>query len=88
MGGAILAGLVDSGLAADGVAVTNRTTAKADAVRMPGVDSYALETHPEANATALEGAGVVILGVKPAMVPGLLDEIGRASCRERVLYTV
>jgi pyrroline-5-carboxylate reductase len=75
MGGAILAGLVDSGLAASGVAVTNRTVAKADAVRLPGVDSYALETEPEANSVALEGAQVVIIGVKPAMVPGLLGEI-------------
>lgn len=75
MGGAILAGLVDSGLAADGVAVTNRTSAKADAVRMPGVDSYALEQHAEANSTALEGARVVIVGVKPAMVPALLEQI-------------
>lgn len=75
MGGAILAGLVDSGLATAGVAVTNRSAAKADALRMPGVDSSALETTPDANRTALEGARVVILGVKPAMVPGLLAEI-------------
>jgi len=75
MGGAILAGLVDSGLAADGVAVTNRTAAKAAAIDLPGVDSLALETHREANSTALEGARVVIVGVKPAMVPELLEEI-------------
>ena len=88
MGGAILAGLVDSGLAVDGVAVTNRTAAKADAVRMPGVDSYALETRPEANATALEGAGVVILGVKPAMVPGLLDEIAEFLEEDAIVVSV
>lgn len=75
MGGAILAGIVDSGLATSGVAVTNRTAAKADAVRLSGVDSYALETEPEANSVALEGAQVVIIGVKPAMVPALLAEI-------------
>ena len=88
MGGAILAGLVDSGLAVDGVAVTNRTTAKADAVRMPGVDSYALETHPEANATALEGARVVILGVKPAMVPALLEEIAEFLEPDAIVVSV
>lgn len=76
MGGAILAGLVDSGLATAGVAVTNRSVAKADAVRMPGVDSYALETQPDANRVALAGARVVILGVKPATVPDLLTEVG------------
>jgi pyrroline-5-carboxylate reductase len=75
MGGAILAGLVESGIATDGIAVTNRTAAKADAVRLPGVHSYALEAEPEANAVALEGAEVVIIGVKPAMVSGLLAQI-------------
>jgi len=75
MGGAILAGLVESGLAAAGVAVTNRTSAKADAVRLPGVDSYALESEPDGTALALRGARVVLIGVKPAMVPGLLEQI-------------
>jgi len=88
MGGAILAGLVESGLAVAGVAVTNRTPAKADAVRMPGVDSYALETHPEANATALAGAGVVILGVKPGMVPALLDEVAEFLESDAIVVSV
>lgn len=78
MGGAILAGLVESGLATRGVAVTNRSAAKADGVRLPGVDSYALELHREANAKALEGAEVVIVAVKPAMVPALLGEIAES----------
>lgn len=88
MGGAILAGLVESGLAADGIAVTNRTAAKADAVRLPGVDSYALETHREANATALEGARVVIVGVKPAMVPALLEEIAEDLPSDAIVVSV
>jgi pyrroline-5-carboxylate reductase len=75
MGGAILAGILESGLATEGVAVTNRTAAKADALRGPGVDSSALETDPEANAKAVTGARVVLIGVKPAMVPGLLTQI-------------
>lgn len=88
MGGAILAGLVDSGLAADGVAVTNRTAAKAAAIDLPGVDSYALEMHREANATALEGARVVIVGVKPAMVPGLLEEVAEYLDDDAIVVSV
>lgn len=88
MGGAILAGLVDSGLAADGVAVTNRSVAKADAVRMPGVDSYALETEPGANRVALEGARVVIIGVKPAMVPGLLADVAEHLAADAIVVSV
>jgi len=88
MGGAILSGLVESGLAADGIAVTNRTAAKADAVRLPGVDSYALEAHPEANATALEGARVVLVGVKPAMVPALLEEVAGLLEEDAIVVSV
>ena len=88
MGGAILAGLVESGLAGDGIAVTNRTRTKADAIRLPGVDSYALDTQPEANATALDGAGVVILGVKPAMIPGLLADIAEYLDEDAIVISV
>jgi pyrroline-5-carboxylate reductase len=88
MGGAILAGLVDSALATAGVAVTNRSAAKADAVRLPGVDSYALETTPDANRLALEGARVVIVGVKPAMVPDLLSEVAGFLAPDAVVVSV
>jgi pyrroline-5-carboxylate reductase len=88
MGGAILAGLVDSGLATDGVAVTNRSAAKADAVRMPGVDSYALEAAPDANRLALDGARVVIIGVKPAMVPDLLTSVADHLAPDAIVVSV
>lgn len=88
MGGAILAGLVESGLATEGIAVTNRTPAKADAVRMPGVDSYALQATPDANRRALEGARVVIVGVKPGMVPDLLTEVASALPADAIVVSV
>jgi len=88
MGGAILAGLIESGLAVDGVAVTNRTSAKADAIDLPGVDSLSLERHPEANATALEGARVVIVGVKPAMVPALLEQVAEFLEDDAIVVSV
>jgi pyrroline-5-carboxylate reductase len=88
MGGAILAGLVGSGLATAGVAVTNRSVAKADAVRMPGVDSYALEANRDANRIALDGARVVIVGVKPAMVPDLLTEVASALAPDAIVVSV
>ena len=73
MGGAILGGLLAPGVTVDGdIRVTNRTEAKAALVRRPGVDSVALETTPDGNALAVRGASVVIIGVKPAMVPETL----------------
>jgi len=78
MGGAILAGVVESGRARSGIVVTNRTAAKADAIRFDGVESIALERDPDGNRTALRGARIVLVGVKPAMVPGLLAEVADA----------
>ncbi|GAA2074320.1 pyrroline-5-carboxylate reductase [Pseudolysinimonas kribbensis] len=75
MGGALLAGLIASGVGHGGVTVTNRTAAKAAALGGPGVTSLALERDPDAQRTALDGARLVVLGVKPAMIPELLTSI-------------
>src|SRR6478735_3242364 len=76
MGGAILHGLVRSGLAGGGVTATNRTSAKAaELADLEGVTSVALEENPEGNVEAAASAAIVLIGVKPAMVPDLLREI-------------
>lgn len=80
MGSAILSGLLQPGVTVTGgIRVTNRTHAKADALAtLPGVTSLAVEDDPEANRTAVRGARVVLVAVKPAMVPDLLREIADA----------
>ena len=76
MGGAILQGLVRSGLATSGVTVTNRTRAKAEALAdLDGVSSLALEERPDGNAEAAASARIVLIGVKPVMVPDLLRDL-------------
>ena len=73
MGGAILGGLVAPGVTVEGgIRVTNRTEAKAALVRGDGVESFALETTPDGNERAVTGAKIVMLGVKPAMIPDAL----------------
>jgi len=74
MGGAILSGLVGSGLA-ERIVATNRTAAKAATITGPGVESVALEDRPDGNREAAASARIVLVGVKPAMVPDLLAEI-------------
>jgi len=76
MGGAILRGVVASGIEVDGITATNRTAEKAAALAaLDGVTSIALEDQPTGNADAAAGARIVLVGVKPAMVPDLLREI-------------
>jgi len=77
MGGAILRGLVASGVAVDGgIRAVNRSEEKAAALRGLGVLSLAYETEDDATQRVLTGARLVILGVKPAGIPELLAEIG------------
>ena len=79
MGGAILGGLLSPNVrVSGGIRVTNRTEAKASLVRRDGVESWALETDADANLRAVTGAGVVLIGVKPAMVPETLAAIAPA----------
>ncbi|WP_341935430.1 pyrroline-5-carboxylate reductase [Microbacterium sp. LWO14-1.2] len=77
MGGAILRGVVASGIRVDGgITATNRTAEKAAALAdLDGVTSIALSEQPDGNAAAVADARIVLVGVKPAMVPDLLREI-------------
>ena len=76
MGGAILSGLLSPAVSVSGgIRVTNRTAAKAALVAAEGVESIALETEPDGNQRAVRGAGIVLLGVKPAMIVDTLREL-------------
>ncbi|MFS0852903.1 pyrroline-5-carboxylate reductase [Microbacterium sp. 179-I 3D4 NHS] len=77
MGGAILRGVVASGVPVDGgIVATNRTrVSAADLADLRDVSSVALEDRPDGNAEAVAAARIVLVGVKPAMVPDLLREI-------------
>lgn len=89
MGGAILSGLLSPGVVIDGgVRVTNRTRAKADGITGAGVESFALEETPDANRRAVAGAKLVLVGVKPAMVPDLLREVADALEPDAVVVSV
>jgi pyrroline-5-carboxylate reductase len=80
MGRAILSGLLTPGVQVQGgIRITNRTVAKAAAFDdEPAVTALATEEDPEANRRAVAGAALVLVAVKPAMVPALLDEIADA----------
>ena len=77
MGGAILHGVVASGIPVDGgIVATNRTAEKAAALAdLAGVTAIALDAQPDGNTDAAASARIILVGVKPAMVPDLLREI-------------
>ena len=89
MGGAILSGLLSPAVTVDGgIRVTNRTEAKAAPLRRDGVESWATEADPDANARAVEGAGVVLLGVKPVGIPDLLASVSSALAPDAIVVSV
>ena len=90
MGGSILRGVVASGIHVDGgITATNRTTEKAEAFQgLAGVTSIALSDRPDGNAEAVAGARIVLVGVKPAMVPDLLREIAPHLAADTIVVSV
>ena len=77
MARAIIAGLLQPGVVVDGgIRTTNRTAERAaELAGLEGVTANATETDIAANHAAVAGASVVVVAVKPAMVPDLLREI-------------
>ncbi|WP_020075902.1 pyrroline-5-carboxylate reductase [Cryocola sp. 340MFSha3.1] len=89
MGRAILSGLLAPGVQVAGIRVTNRSEARAaELAGTPGVTSYATETKADANRLAVDGAQVVIVAVKPAMVRDLLAEITDSLAPGTVVVSV
>lgn len=77
MARAILTGLLAPGVTVEGgIRATNRSAVKAsELAALPGVTAMATENEPGANRAAVKGARIVVVAVKPAMVPDLLTEI-------------
>ena len=80
MGRAILSGLLAPTVdVSGGIRVTNRSTARAaEFDDVEAVSAWATDDDPEANRRAVAGASIVLVAVKPPMVPALLDEIADA----------
>ena len=90
MGRAILSGLQNPRVRVEGgIRVTNRTREKAsDFAGVPGITAFATEAEGEANRLAVDGAGIVLVAVKPHMVPDLLREIAGSVTPGAVIVSV
>jgi pyrroline-5-carboxylate reductase len=89
MGGAILAGLLKAGFAAENISVSTRTEISALKHRDElGVKAFALETSANANSQAVAGADVVLIGVKPAYVAEVLREVAYSLLPNALIISV
>ena len=90
MAGAIVTGLLESGLPLDGeVVLTNRSRTAAERwAGVAGVRALATEELAEANQLAVAGAGLVLVAVKPLMVPDVLAEIAPKLAPGTVVVSV
>ena len=88
MGGAILHGLRQPDVSVGSVRVTTRSDASAAALRERGIDARATEHEHDANLWAIEDARLVILGVKPAQITDLLEEIAPALHPDALVVSV
>ncbi|MGT2426222.1 pyrroline-5-carboxylate reductase family protein [Amnibacterium kyonggiense] len=86
LGSAIVTGLVGAGLR--DLRVTTRSAASAARTAGGPVRAVALEDDPEANASAVAGAGIVVSGVKPAGTADLLRAIGPALAPDAVVVSL
>ncbi|AGW40463.1 pyrroline-5-carboxylate reductase [Leifsonia xyli subsp. cynodontis DSM 46306] len=90
MGRAILSGLTAPGVTVTGgIRATSRSAANAEGLgELPGVTAYATEADPGANRLAVAGAEIVVVAVKPGMVPDLLREIAPSLTPGAVVVSV
>lgn len=88
MGGAILRGLRQPVVSVGSVRATTLTDASAAAWRAEGVEARGTERDAHANEWAVEDARLVILGVKPALISGLLAAIGPSLHPEALVVSV
>ena len=89
MGTAILSGLLASGFPAERVTITTKSenSAKRLADEL-GVNSVSIESNPGANATAVSGADVVLVAVKPAYVTEVLKEASSSLIENALVISV
>jgi pyrroline-5-carboxylate reductase len=80
MGGAIVRGLLNADVRVGGrIRITGQWTPQMQELTdVSGVEGFDVATDPEANIKAVKGAGIVVLAIKPDVVPDVLRQIAGA----------
>ena len=88
MGGAILGGLQQNPNSWSGIRVTSASAATASSLAGPGVEAKSLEEDAQANQWAIEGADIIVLGVKPHYLLELLEEVAPHAPASAVMVSI
>lgn len=90
LGSAILSGLITPRVeVSGGIRVTTRTSAASDQLpHHSGLTVNSTQVDPGANISAVTDARIVVVAVKPAMVPDLLREIAPALGSDAIVVSV
>jgi pyrroline-5-carboxylate reductase len=88
MGSAVLQGLLESGYEKKLISATTRSEASAASLRSLGISALSLETSPDANQLLSSDAQLVVLGVKPDHIAGVLTEIKEELPKEAVVISM
>ncbi len=88
MGGAILSGLQHTPDSWAGIRVTSASASTASSLAGSGVEARSLEEDSAANRWAIEGADIIVLGVKPHYLLGLLEEVAPDAPATAVMVSI
>lgn len=88
MGGAILHGLLAAGHPKELISATTKSESSAKAWRALGVSALATETASDANALMAGDADLIVLGVKPKQIVGVLSELVGEVGRNAVIISM
>jgi len=88
MGSAVLRGLIDSGHPVELISATTKSEESAVSLRAMGVSALSVEQSPDANALLSGDADVVVLGVKPYQIVGVLTEIAEELPKNSVVISM
>lgn len=88
MGGAILGGLTQSTRSGSEIRVTTATVASANALDGGNVSARSLEEDPAANQWAVTEADIIVLGVKPHYLLGVLEEVASQAPEAAVIVSI
>ncbi|MFF1830509.1 pyrroline-5-carboxylate reductase [Paenarthrobacter sp. NPDC058040] len=90
MGGAIIRGLVNADVTlSDGISISGHWSRQMqEFADLPGIDAFDAKLDPDANNKAVQGAGIIILALKPHLTAHVLREVSGSVAEGTIVISV